>query len=492
VQSDISPGTVLAGKFRVERVIGQGGMGVVIEATHLSLDQRVALKFLLPAALRQADVVTRFAREARAAAKIKSEHVARVIDVGALATGAPYIVMEYLDGKDLSRKMKEGGPLAVSEASLYVLQACEALAEAHKAGIVHRDLKPSNLFLTSFPDGTPCVKILDFGISKLVVPGSMPDLSMTSTATVMGSPHYMSPEQMRSTRDVDLRTDIWAIGVILYELVSGRVPFDAETMPQLCSLVLEQAPAKLATAPARFEALVLRCLEKDPQRRFADVLELATALGEFAPPEAQRSIARIARLGGSRPGSNAPSEPAPPNDGGVTGATGSSRATFALTTREHQGRQALWVGLAALLVLAALGWIFLGPAPRGASLPEFSSGPGPSHFVLPDPAKLPSSPAACVRALSPEPSRDLAPNPAPRAPAPPPSSERAPAPARRAAEAPARASGSKEAAATYGKRDRKKKSQKAARGAETRKATPPAGAAPSAPSNTPDPLNGRL
>jgi eukaryotic-like serine/threonine-protein kinase len=473
VHSEVSPGTVLGGKFEVERVIGQGGMGVVVLARHLSLDQLVALKFLLPTALRQPDLVARFLREARAAARIKSEHVARVLDVGTLDTGAPYIVMEYLEGRDLSRRLREEGPLSVSDAALFVLHACEALAEAHASGIVHRDLKPSNLFLSSYPDGTPCVKILDFGISKLVVPGSTPDLSMTSTATVMGSPHYMSPEQMRSTRDVDLRTDIWALGVILYELVSGRVPFDAETMPQLCSLVLEQAPARLTVAPARFEALVMRCLEKAPQRRFVDVLELALALGEFAPPEGQRSIDRISRLRGSRPGSVPPSSAhprEPENDGaGATGATGASRATFALTMREQRRRQLAWFGLAALVVLGVLGWLFLRPVPRGAALPTFASEPDRSHLQLPEPTPpSPSPPAAPAPAGS------------------------APAPAPREAAAPSPASSAQESGATYGKRDKKKKPAKAARRDETPKATPSPSVAPAPPSSAPDPLNGRL
>ena len=177
MSDEVHEGDVLAGKFRIERVLGQGAMGVVVAATHIQLDERVALKFLLPEALVNADAVARFAREARAAVKIKSEHVARVSDVGTLESGSPYMVMEYLQGQDLSDWMRDRGTLSVADAVEYLLQACEALAEAHAIGIVHRDLKPANLFVTTRRDGTPCIKVLDFGISKFTTPGS--DLGMT-------------------------------------------------------------------------------------------------------------------------------------------------------------------------------------------------------------------------------------------------------------------------------------------------------------------------
>jgi serine/threonine-protein kinase len=200
----VQEGEVLAGKYRVERVLGVGGMGVVVSALHLQLDERVALKFLLPEALANPEAVARFAREARAAVKIKSVHVARVSDVGTLETGAPYMVMEFLHGQDLSAVLRDRGPLPYPDAVEFVLQACEALSEAHALGIVHRDLKPANLFLITAADGSPCVKVLDFGISKLTSPSaSDPDYAMTKTQAVMGSPLYMSPEQMTSSRGVD-------------------------------------------------------------------------------------------------------------------------------------------------------------------------------------------------------------------------------------------------------------------------------------------------
>jgi len=202
-EAPVEVGQMLAGKYRIDRVLGAGGMGVVVAATHVQLDQKVAIKFLLPVALANADVVARFQREARACVKITSEHVARVIDVGTLDTGAPYMVMEYLEGTDLAHRIVEG-QLSVREAVRFVLEACEALAEAHAAGIIHRDLKPANLYLARRADKTSMVKVLDFGISKTIsAGGASPSFgggAMTSTQAVMGSPYYMSPEQLMSAK----------------------------------------------------------------------------------------------------------------------------------------------------------------------------------------------------------------------------------------------------------------------------------------------------
>ena len=297
----VQQGDVLAGKYRVDRVLGAGGMGVVVAATHTHLGQRVALKFLLPELAGRPDILARFDREARAAVKIQSEHVARVLDTGVLENGAPYMVMEYLEGSDLAQLIQQRGRLDGQEAIEYVLQACEALAEAHVAGIVHRDLKPANLFLTRRADGSPCVKVLDFGISKATLLGDGPaGAPLTQTSAMMGSPKYMSPEQLKSSRDVDARTDIWALGVVLFELLTGETAFQAPTMPELCISILQAPPQPLRhkrpDAPPGVEAVINRCLEKDPARRFASVAELAFALGEFAPPRARVSIERVARI----------------------------------------------------------------------------------------------------------------------------------------------------------------------------------------------------
>lgn len=295
--SDLAPGQLIADKYRVERVLGEGGMGYVVAAHHLKLDQRVALKFLKPDALKHPHVVQRFAREARAAAKIRGEHVARVIDVGDLPSGAPYIVMEYLEGEDLGQRLQQRGPLQVEEAVGYLLQACEALAEAHAAGIVHRDLKPPNLFLARTAGRIPIVKVLDFGISKALDESADGGRHLTSTSMIMGTPHYMSPEQLRSSRDVDPRSDIWALGVVLFELLTGQPPFDGENPTAVITSIIADDPRSLlelrADAPSGLWAVLLRCLAKSRGDRFANVLQLAKALAPFSAERARDSLARI-------------------------------------------------------------------------------------------------------------------------------------------------------------------------------------------------------
>ncbi len=303
-EAPVRPGEVLAGKYRVERVLGLGGMGVVVAAMHIQLEERVAIKFLLPEALQNPDTVARFAREARAAVRIKNEHVARVSDVGTLESGAPFMVMEYLEGQDLSDVVKSRGPLPVHEALDYLLQTCEAIAEAHALGIVHRDLKPSNLFLTRGSDGAPLVKVLDFGISKVKPRGaSMQEAALTKTASVMGSPLYMAPEQMVSTRDVDARADIWALGVVLYQLLAATAPFSGDTLTELCARILQEPPPPLRNVRSdvhpSLEAALLRCLEKERDRRYASVAELVTALAPFAGAHSRVSADKVIRMAGS-------------------------------------------------------------------------------------------------------------------------------------------------------------------------------------------------
>lgn len=295
-ETSVRVGEVLAGKYRVDGVLGVGGMGVVVAAHHLQLDERVALKFLLPEALANEEAVMRFEQEARAAVKITSEHVARVTDVGALESGAPYIVMELLEGSDLSARLRESGPLPVEQAVEFVLQACEAIAEAHSLGIVHRDLKPANLFVVRRKDGSQSVKVLDFGISK-VQKSTLGDLGGTKTSVIMGSPFYMSPEQMRASKDVDPQSDIWALGVILYELLGGQTPFAAETYAETCVRVMTEPTPPLRNlrpdVPSGLERAIEKCLAKDRRQRHADVGELALSLQEFAPRRAKTSIDRI-------------------------------------------------------------------------------------------------------------------------------------------------------------------------------------------------------
>jgi hypothetical protein len=307
--SPVAIGEVIAGKYRVERVLGRGGMGVVVAALHIELDQLVALKFLRSEATAHPQVVARFAREARAAAKIQSEHVARVIDVGVLPTGAPFVVMEFMDGEDLARILARRGPLPVESAVGYLIETCEAIAEAHALGIVHRDLKPANLFLAKRIGGRPILKVLDFGISKSTLASS--DAHLTKTSAVVGSPLYMSPEQLLSSKSVDVRSDIWALGVVLYEFLTAEMPFLGETLPEVVAGVMhgmhQSLRAARADLPAALEAVVDRCLAKDPGARFANAAELAAAVAPFGPRWSQASVERIAQALGL-------AEPVPPSD----------------------------------------------------------------------------------------------------------------------------------------------------------------------------------
>jgi eukaryotic-like serine/threonine-protein kinase len=300
LQNFVKAGDLVAGKYRVEEVLGEGGMGVVVCALHLQLDERVAIKFLLPDLLSIPEAVQRFTREARAAVKIKNEHVARVFDVGTLDSGAPYMVMEYLEGDDLAAWLERRGPLPVELAVDFVLEACEALAEAHAIGIVHRDLKPANLFCTRRPDGTPSIKVLDFGISRMTGTGGSAELGLTKSSIMMGSPCYMSPEQMRTPHDVDFRADIWALGAILHELIVGRPPFPGESLPEVCLKITTAEPDRLGSlkpgVPPALDAVVLKCLEKVRDRRYPDVASLAAALAPFASERVRASAQRITNV----------------------------------------------------------------------------------------------------------------------------------------------------------------------------------------------------
>jgi serine/threonine protein kinase len=274
----VSEGDILFGKYRVERVLGKGGMGVVVAARHLELGELAAIKFLLPDAPQNPDAVERFIREARASARLKGVHVVKVHDVGRMDDGTPYMIMEHLVGTDLQGTLRErGGSLPVDEVLTYMLQVCEAVAEAHSLGIVHRDLKPANMFLIHLPNGSPCVKVLDFGISKQIVADDDVAKNLTKAGAMLGSPLYMSPEQIRS-KAVDARSDIWALGVVLFETLTGSKPFNAETLPEVILKVAQDAPPNpgqlRAGIPPELASIVLKCLEKKQENRFQTVAEL--------------------------------------------------------------------------------------------------------------------------------------------------------------------------------------------------------------------------
>jgi serine/threonine protein kinase len=401
VDVGVQPGDVLAGKYRVEQVLGVGGMGVVVAAHHLQLDERVALKFLRAEALADAETVARFAREARAAVKIKSEHVARVIDVGNLENGAPYIVMEYLEGGDLSGMLARTGPMPFAEAVDFVLQACEAIAQAHALGIVHRDLKPSNLFCIRRPDGQLSIKVLDFGISKAMAGSSSSgsgDLGMTRTTSVVGSPIYMSPEQMQSSKNVDARTDLWSLGVVLYELVTAHVPFEGETVTELAIRVAtEPAPppsAFRADLPPALERVILRCLEKSRERRFQNVAELAAALVEFGSRRAAASLERI--QGTLQPGGVRTQMVSSPllSPGSSTAAAWQSAAT----PRRGKTSVVLLVG-AAVVGAIALGGVLVGTRMTSRAPSSGSGGSAVSATSTAAPSSTVEPPAAVSLAL---------------------------------------------------------------------------------------------
>jgi len=293
-------GEIFAEKYRIERVLGVGGMGVVLAAHHIHLEETVAIKLLLPAVAANPEFVGRFLREGRAAIKIRSEHVGRVIDVGKPTTGAPYLVMEYLEGIDLATMLDQRGPLPIAMAADYLLQAGEALAEAHAMGTIHRDLKPANLFVTTRADGSVCVKVLDFGISKVADGATSGDHSMTKSTTLLGSPLYMSPEQLRSLRSVDARTDIWALGVILFEMLSGAPPFQGQTLPDLSVSIITTSPPPLRAlrpdAPAGIDEFIAHCLQKDVAKRVANMAEFARGLAPFGSAAAHASAEAISRV----------------------------------------------------------------------------------------------------------------------------------------------------------------------------------------------------
>lgn len=286
--SSFEPGDVLLGKYSVERVLGKGGMGMVLAVRHLHLGELYAMKIMLPEMLDHPEAVGRFLREARASARLRGEHVARVHDVGTLENGVPYMVLELLQGADLDHWLTTRGKLGVGEACSYVYQVCEALVEAHGLGIIHRDLKPANLFLTRKADGTPCIKVLDFGISKDVTNAESITSKLTKTGAIMGSPHYMSPEQLIDSKTVDGRSDIWALGVILYEISTGTMPFQAETMPEIVAKVLSVTPPPPSQIrpglPTNFDSLVQRCMDKNRDNRYQSVQEVMQALTSFINP----------------------------------------------------------------------------------------------------------------------------------------------------------------------------------------------------------------
>jgi len=384
----------------VERVLGAGGMGVVVAAYHEQLHEQVAIKFLLPGAASNELAVAQFLNEARKAVRVKSEYVARVLDVGSLPSGAPYMVLEFLNGVDLGLLLKSEGKLGVERAVDFVLQACVAIAHAHSIGIVHRDLKPANLFCVQRPDRQRAIKVLDFGISK-ATELSDTGQGVTRTGAIMGSPLYMSPEQMRSSKDVDARADIWSLGVVLFELLTARPPFTGSTLPELVMKVsADEAPplrSLLPDAPIGLEALIVRCLRKDRDQRYPNVAELASALLPFGSRRASAWVEEIRALTAPLDAEGSSPPPAAGTQSNPRVLTLTLKpATLATPVHTRSAKKSIAGSFAVLGALLAALWLLRHPIARVLS---FGSA---AHELQPLDAS-PVPPAASSRAEPPFP-----------------------------------------------------------------------------------------
>lgn len=293
------PGQIFDGRFRIDGVLGEGGMGIVLRAHHELMEVPLAIKILHPALAGHGESVARFLREAQNAAAIRSEYVGQVLDVARTVEGLPYIVMELIEGADLQVVCEAKQRLLIAEATTYILHACVAVAEAHAMGIVHRDLKPANLILTTRADGTPLVKVFDFGISKRSGQRKEETTSITKTGVAVGTPSYMAPEQITDFKNVDERADVWSLGAILYEMLGGRQPFEGDTVAAVMSAVASSDPPLLSTLrgdiPEQLEAVVAACLEKEADKRLPDVAALARSLEPFLPEDQLPLVTRVER-----------------------------------------------------------------------------------------------------------------------------------------------------------------------------------------------------
>jgi serine/threonine-protein kinase len=328
-----SIGDTVAGKYRIERLLGEGGMGAVFAAEHLLLEQRVAIK-VISAHLSGGAARERFLREARAAARVRSEHVTQVLDVGEEPDGTIFMVLEFLEGKNLAELLEERGTLPIDEAVALALEGLIGVAAAHAAGIVHRDLKLENLFVARRQNGSRCVKVLDFGISKSLGESK----NLTASGAMVGSPYSMSPEQIRDAKSVDARTDVWSMGIVTYALLTGGSPFVAEDVGGVLAAILERTPPPLEDsrpgAPIGLNVTLQRALAKDRAQRFSSVVDLADSLSPYAGLRGAALASEVRRaLGQGAVDTVAPDSKAEPR------AASHKSLAFAETTESRPGIQ---------------------------------------------------------------------------------------------------------------------------------------------------------
>lgn len=365
-------GQVIAEKYRIERLLGRGGMGEVYEARHVVVGRRFALKFLHEHLARGRDSLSRFMREAQAAGALDSEHIAAVLDFDTAADGSPFLVMEYLAGESLATLLKREGPLPVPRAIAILAQVCAGLEVAHRAGIVHRDLKPDNLFVTQRPSGSELIKILDFGIAKLAEPGA--DGAITSSGAILGTPYYMAPEQARGEKSVDFRADIHALGVIAYELLAGQKPHPGDSYNAILAHILTQPITPLASLRSGLEpalvAVIERALASEPARRQSSIAELASELSPFAgrvlPSAGAHFDLRPSRPSAHQAGEATMASPGSLHDGTFQSAIGDVKLESASRERAPRAR---WVLIAG--AVAASGLLLMKALSRSPASPEF-------------------------------------------------------------------------------------------------------------------------